>query len=215
MRNGGNYMEERLGTYTLRWPPGVFPLGGDSLALGRWAKVRAGWRVCDLGTGSGVLLLLLAERAQNLTLRGVELDEYAVQTAQENLTRNGLDGVVLPGDLRQPPFPAGSFDLVISNPPYFPRNAGKSGGPTRCEERCTLEEVCASAGRLLCNGGRFALCHRPERLADVFAAMRGAGIEPKRLKLLARSPAHPPSCVLLEGVRQGRPGLTVEPQLFA
>ena len=201
---------EQLGPYTLSWPEGVFPLGGDTLALGEFAMVKPRWRVCDLGTGSGALLLLLARRSQGLSLTGVELDPLSARTARDNLARNGLEGQILEGDLRNIPLPAGSFDLVVSNPPYFPVNAGKSGGSARSEEGCTLPQLCAAAGRLVKNGGRFALCHRPERLTDVLCALREHGLEPKRLKLLAHAPGHPPSLLLVEGVRQGRPGIVIE-----
>ena len=201
---------ERLGPYTLSWPRGVFPLGGDALALGGFASVRPGQRVCDLGTGSGALLLLLARRAEGLRLTGVELDPLAAQTARENLEANRLSGEIVAGDLRTVPLSAGGFDLVVANPPYFPVGGGKSGGPARSEEHCSLDELCAAAGRLTRNGGRFALCHRPERLADVICALRAHGLEPKRLKLLSHTPEHPPSLLLIETVRQGRPGLKIE-----
>lgn len=200
---------ERLGPYTLSWGGGVFPLGGDALALGAFATVRPGWRVCDLGTGSGVLLLLLAGRAEGLSLTGVELDPLSAQTARENLAANALEGTVFQDDLRGAPLPAGGFDLVISNPPYFPVGSGKSGGPARAEESCTLDELCAAAGRLVRNGGRFALCHRPERLVDVLCSLRGHGLEPKRLELVSHGTGRPPSLVLVEAARQGRPGLEV------
>lgn len=202
---------EQLGRFTLSWPEGVFPLGQDALALGRFATVRSGWRVCDLGTGSGLLLLLLAERADCLLLRGVDRDPLSAQTARDNLARNGLGGEIVTGDLRERPFPTGQFDLVLSNPPYFPLGAGKSGGPARSETFCTLEQLCAAAAQLVKNGGRFALCHRPERLVDVMCALRGHGLEPKRMKLVSHGPGYPPSLLLVEAVRQGRPGLTVEP----
>lgn len=199
---------EQLGPYTLSCRDGVFPLGGDALALGRFATVKPGWRVCDLGTGSGALLLLLAGRAEGLSLTGVELDPLSAQTARKNLAANALVGTVLRDDLRGVPLPAGGFDLVISNPPYFPAGSGKSGGPAR-EESCTLDELCATAGRLVRNGGRFALCHRPERLVDLLCSLRGHGLEPKRMELVTHGPGHPPSLVLVEAVRQGRPGLEV------
>lgn len=202
---------EQLGPYTLEQPEGVFPLGGDTLALGSFATVRPHWQVCDLGTGSGVLLLLLAGREPSLSLTGAELDPTAAQAAQNNLTANGLEGQVLCCDLRSAPLPAGQFDLVISNPPYFSVGSGKSGGKARCEETCTLDELCTAAGRLVKNGGRFALCHRPERLTDVLCALREHGLEPKRLKLLAHTPTQPPSTVLVEAVRQGKPGLDIAP----
>lgn len=198
---------EQLGSYTLFWEDGVFPLGGDALALGAFASVRPGWRVCDLGAGSGALLLLLARRADRLALTGVEVDPLSAQTARNNLESNGLAGEVVAGDLRTAPLPAGGFDLVVSNPPYFPVGSGKSGGPARSEEFCSLAELCAAASRLVKNGGRFALCHRPERLVDVLCALRSCRLEPKRLKLAAHGPGHPPSLLLVEAVKQGRPGL--------
>ena len=148
--------KEQLGPYTLSWGDGVFPLGGDALALGAFASVRPGWRVCDLGAGSGALLLLLARRADRLALTGVEVDPLSAQTARNNLESNGLAGEVVAGDLRTAPLPAGGFDLVVSNPPYFPVGSGKSGGPARSEEFCSLAELCAAASRLVNNGGRFA-----------------------------------------------------------
>lgn len=201
---------EQLGPYTLRWEEGVFPLGGDTLALGTFSTVKPGWRVCDLGTGSGALLLLLARRKSGLSLTGVEIDPLSAQTARENLEANRLPGEIVTGDLRTAPLSPGSFDLVISNPPYFPVGSGKSGGRARSEECCSLEELCAAAGRLTKNGGRFSLCHRPERLADVICALRAHGLEPKRLRLVSHSPDHPPSLLLLEAVKQGRPGLRIE-----
>ena len=205
------FAQEWLGPYVLSWPEGVFPLGGDALALGDFVSIKPGQRVCDLGTGSGALLLLLARRADSLSLTGVELDPLAADIARENLERNHLEGTVLCGDLRSAPLPAGGFDFVVSNPPYFPVGSGTSGGPARSEAHCTLDELCTAAGRLVKNGGRFALCHRPERLVDVMCALRGHGLEPKRLKLVAHGPGYPPSLLLVEAVRQGRPGLKIEP----
>ena len=201
---------ERLDPYTLSWEEGVFPLGGDALALGAFASVKPGGRVCDLGTGSGVLLLLLARRAEDLRLTGVERDPLSARTARSNLEANGLTSEVVAGDLRAAPLPAGGYDLVISNPPYFPVGSGLSGGPARSEEFCSLEELCAAAGRLVKNGGRFALCHRPERLVDVVCSLRGHGLEPKRLKLVSHGPGHPPSLLLVEAVKQGKRGLSIE-----
>lgn len=202
--------QEHLPPYTLTYPAGVFPLGGDTLALGAFATVRRGGRVCDLGTGSGALLLLLARRAEGLSLTGVERDPLAARTAAENLERNGLSGTVLEADLRRSGLPAGGFDLVVSNPPYFPTHAGPGGGPARREDWCTLEELCAAAARLTKNGGRFALCHRPERVTDVLCALRAHGLEPKRIKLASHSPDHPPALLLIEAVRQGKPGVVWE-----
>ena len=203
--------EEYLTPYTLCWPEGVFPLGGDTLELGAVATVRRNWRGGELGTGSGALLLLLKRREPTITLTGVELDALSAQTAQENLSRNTLEGEILQADLRAAALPAGEFDLIVSNPPYFPLHSGPSGGFARSEENCTLEELCACARRLVRNGGRFALCHRPDRLADLICTLRAYDLEPKRMKLVSYSPSHPPSLLLLECVKQGRPGLEILP----
>lgn len=201
---------EQLGEFQFSYEPPAFPLGGDSLALGRFATVKKGWRVCDLGTGSGVLLLLLAERQLDLKLMGIELESHSAQLAQYNLTQNGLKGQILQGDFREKLLPAGQFDLIISNPPYFSLQSGAVKNGARSEKEGSLQELCQSASRLVKNGGRFALVHRPERLVDVFVAMRSVNIEPKRMKFLAHSPQHTPSAVVVEGVRQGRPGLSIE-----
>lgn len=208
---------ERLGPYVYRQSDTCFPLGGDSLALAAFASVRRGDRVCDLGCGAGALLLLLAARVSPLALSGVEYCPEDAALARQNLAENGLEGAICTGDLCAvcKTLPAGSFSLAVSNPPYFKAGSGGCGGPARMEGDCALEDWCAAAGRLLKNGGRFALVHRPERLCDLFAALRSAGLEPKRLRLLQHGLDCPPSAVLLEAVRQGRPGLEILPTLLS
>ncbi|EGJ46922.1 hypothetical protein HMPREF0866_01948 [Ruminococcaceae bacterium D16] len=203
---------EQLGPYQLEQRPEVFPLGSDTLALGRFATVRKGWRVCDLGTGSGVLLLLLAARESQLELFGLDQDPAAAALAQDNLRHNDLEGQIWTGSWSQTPFPPGSFDLVVSNPPYYAPGSGKDGGPARME-REELDALCRAAARLLRNGGRFALSFPTQRMVDLLEAMRRWDLEPKRLKLLSHTPTKPPYALLVEGVRQGKSGLQVLPCL--
>ena len=203
---------EQLGPYQLEQRPGVFPLGSDALALGGFATVRKGWRVCDLGTGSGVLLLLLAAREPQLELFALDQDQAAADLAEHNLQHNGLEGQIWTGSWSQAPFSPGSFDLVVSNPPYYAPGSGKDGGPARME-REELDTLCRAASRLLRNGGRFALSFPTQRMADLFEVMRRWDLEPKRLKLLSHTPTKPPYALLVEGVRQGKPGLQVLPCL--
>ena len=114
--------------------------------------------------------------------------------------------------------PAGSFDLAVCNPPYFPPSSGpppkgEARRTARTEESCTLEEVCRAAARLLRWGGSFCLVHKPERLADLVCALRESGLEPKRLRFVCVRPERAPSLILMEARRGGRPGLRAEPPL--
>lgn len=198
--------QERLGGYTYRWDQGCFPLGSDSLALGEFATLRAGERVLDLGCGAGLLLLLCARRGENLTLTGVELDPHAAALARGNLADNGLAGEILTGDwgaLDLPP-----ADLVIANPPWYP--AGQRGDAAHVEGR-SPDELCRSAAKALGHRGRFALVYPPGRLVELLCALRGAGLEPKRLRLCRHSPDKAPYAALVEAVKGGRPGLDILP----
>lgn len=206
---------EQLGPFRLILPEGCFPLGGESLALGEFATVRAGWRVCDLGCGGGTLLLLLAGRERSLSLTGIELDPEAARAARENLARNALPGEIVTGNLQKKGLlPNEGFELAISNPPWFALESGASGGAARSEEALTLDGLCAAANRLLKTGGRFALVYPPTRLCELLCTLRAHRLEPKRLRLLAHGPGVPPSAVLVEGVKNGKPGLEVLADLF-
>ena len=203
---------KQLGPYHYEQSNSYFPLGQDSLALAEFATLRRGDKVCDLGCGAGALLLLLAGRQSTLELSGVEISPEDSALARKNLAENGLTGEIYTGDVRQvcKTLSAGGFSLVISNPPYFRAGSGGDGGAARMEE-AALTDWCAAAGRLVKNGGRFALVHRPERLAELFGALQNSGLEPKRLQLIQHKEDTPPSAVLVEAVRQGRPGLEVLP----
>ena len=201
--------QERLGAYTYAWSEDCFPLGADSLALGEFCTVKPRDRVLDLGCGAGLLLLLCAGRERELSLFGVEIDSAAAELARENLKRNALGGEIRQGDLRTTPLPE-DLDLVVSNPPWYPKGTGAEGGPGRMEG-CTLPELCHAAAKALKLKGRFALVHLPERLTDLLTELRGAGLEPKRLQLCRGRVDKAPYAVLIEAVKGGRPGLTVLP----
>ena len=145
-------------------------------------------------------------------LRAGTREELAAALARQNLADNGLAGEILPGDLRDRTLLAGDrFHLVVSNPPYFRAGSGKSGGQARMDDTCSVTDLCQAAGRLARTGGRFALVYRPERLAELFAALAAARLEPKRMQLLAYDRRKPPYAVLVEAVKDGGPGLEVLP----
>lgn len=200
-----------------------FRPGTDTFLLSSLPHLKPGARVCDLGCGAGLLSLLLLQRQPRLQVTGVELQPEAAalcrRTAEENQLGDRLRTVT--GDLRniRSLLPAGSFDLVVCNPPYYPPGSGKvsSTDPLRCarsEQGCTLEEVCAAAAYLLRWSGSFCLVHKPERLTDVLCALRSASIEPKRLRMVSCRAGQAPSLILVEGRRGGRPGLQIDPPLI-
>lgn len=201
----------------------LFPPGTDSFALGYFARPARGDTVCDLGSGAGLLGTLLLARDGTLTVENVELSAPAMALAKKTFAENGWAGKASfhEGDLRDTAIlpKAGSIDYAISNPPYFPAGSGASAKgdarrTAREETSCTLDDVCAAAQRVLHWGGRFALVHRAERLTDVLCSLRAHGIEPKRLRFLAKSAASAPSLLLVEGKRGGKSGLVIEPPLL-
>ncbi len=195
----------------------------DPVLLARFVDVRSGDTVVDLGTGSGVVPLLLAKLSQAEELIGVELQAQLAERAGRNVALNNLQGRVriIAGDVRQirQLLPVASADLVVSNPPYrAPGNGRISPEDERAAARHELagglEDFVASAGWLLKNGGRFALIYLAERLPELLVQMAKAGIEPKRLRLVHPRQQEAARMVLVEGRKAGRPGLTVEKPLY-
>lgn len=200
-----------------------FRPGTDSFVLSSLPRLKPGWRVCDLGCGTGLLSLLLLQRQPQLQVTGVELQPQAAELCRRAAAENQLEDrlCTITGDLRKirSLLPAGSFDLVVCNPPYYPPGSGKVSAAAplrdaRSEHGCTLEEVCAAAAYLLRWGGSFCLVHKPERMADVLCALRASSLEAKRLRMVSCRAGLAPSLVLAEGRRGGRPGLQVEPPLI-
>ena len=128
--------------------------------------------------------------------------------------------MTLPCDLRQRSQlpPAGSFDLAVSNPPYFPAGGGRaaagSRGDARSELTCTMAQLCDAASYLLRSGGQFCLVYRTERLAELLETLRRYRLEPKTLRFVQKNGTSAPSLVLLACRKDGRTGLTVQPPLL-
>ena len=200
---------------------GQHPPGLDSFLLASLPRLKPGWKVCDLGCGTGLLGLLLLQRQRALAVTGLDIQPEAVRLGTLAAAENRMEDRLFfrLEDLRETALPAGSFDLAVCNPPYFPPSAGplpkgEARRTARTEEACTLEDVCRAAGRLLRWGGAFCLVHKPERLTDLLCALRGEGLEPKRLRLVSLRPERAPSLLLLEARRGGKPGLAVEKPLI-
>ena len=204
------------------WDDQLFPPGTDTFLLSSLPRLRPGLRVCDLGSGTGLLGLLLLQRQRKLNVTGVELHPGAAALMERAAAENGLSDrlTACRGDLREirSLLPAGQFDLAACNPPYYPAQSGKlprgaAAQDARAETACTLADVCAAAGWLLRWGGALCLVHKPERLTDLLCSLRDAALEPKRLRAVCRRTGDSPSLVLLEARRGGKPGLAWEPPL--
>ncbi|MBR4211942.1 MAG: methyltransferase [Oscillibacter sp.] len=202
--------------YRFVWEDGLFRPGTDSFVLSSLPRLKRGLRVCDLGSGTGLLGLLLLQREPSLTVAGLEQSPEAVALAERCAEINGLSGRLQSYrmDLRDAParFSTGAFDLIVSNPPYYCGVApsGDARRAARHESACTLPELVRAAAYLLRWGGAFCLVHKPERLADVLCCLREGRCEAKRLRLVHETADAPPALILVEGRRGGKPGLTIE-----
>lgn len=195
--------------------------GTDAFLLAAFAQVRRKDTVCDLGTGCGIIPLVMARDWKPKKITAVEIQPQAVEQLKLGLAHSRIESEITPvcSDLKELGFlEAGSFDVITCNPPYKANSAGiLSGGSAdqiaRHEVMCNLDDICRAASRLLRFGGRFCICQRPERLADAICSMREHGMEPKRLRMVSKRLGDEPWLFLLEGRRGSKPFLRVMPAL--
>ena len=208
-------METLFNGYTLDIAPGAFPLSTDSIALADFVRLPRKARVLDLGSGCGTIGILLCAKDSGCTVTGIELDENAHRMAQKNCDDNHLQDrfqsicgdFTQIADLVQP----GIFETCVSNPPYFTAGFLSQSTPlARHEEACSLDELMESAAWALKFGGDFYLVHKPERLAEIFAAACAHKMEPKRLCLLRHKEGGPVSLVLVQCRKGAKAGLLWE-----
>ena len=208
-------MENLQNGITLDIAPGTFPLSTDSILLSGFVRLPKNAKVLDLGAGCGTLGLLLCAEDATCCVTGVEIDKAAHNTAIQNIDRNKLHDRLFSvcADLRAVAtlFSPGSFDVCLSNPPYFSGGPASKTTPTaRRDDMCTAKELFVAAGLALRYGGDFFLVHRPERLAELCACAANAGLEPKRLQLVRYAPDKDISLILLSCRKGGKPGLVWE-----
>lgn len=199
-------------------------VGTDAILLSSFAAPKRVETACDLGCGCGVIpLLWFAGESPPKSAFGLELQPRAAELARLSVERSNISGrfTVVQGDLRDLPagLPRAKFDLVTCNPPYKALGAGvmstkDSDQIARHETVCTLDDVCAAAAKLLRFGGRLCICQLPERLPDIFEAMRAHRIEPKHLRFVHKNAESAPWLVLAEGKLGSKPFLQVEPSIF-
>ena len=209
--------------YRLIQDPKAFCFGVDAVLLADFARPTALSRVLDLGTGTGVIPILMQARVEEASYFGLELQEEMAERADRSVRLNHLEDhiQIRQGDLKQVEtyYPRASMDLVTCNPPYMKAPGGlKNADPSiriaRHEIACTLADVCGAAEKMLKFHGRFAMVHRPQRLVSILEELRAHHLEPKKLRFVHPYADKEPTMVLIEAVRGGREEMKVQPPLI-
>lgn len=208
--------------YLLIQDPKRFCFGVDAVILAGFSNVKKGEKALDLGTGTGVVPILLEARTRGEHFHGLEIQEESAEMARRSVALNQLEEKITidTGDIKTVDtlYPCGSFDVVTSNPPYMNQGTGAKNdfapkAIARHEILCTLEDVVKGAAKMLRYGGRFYMVHRPNRLTDIMNTLRTNGLEPKVLRFVHPYADKEPTMVLVEAARGGNPFLRVAPPL--
>ena len=209
--------------------PARFCFGMDAVLLtgfvqeGIAGRTLAREDLLDLGTGTGIIPILMSAKSDCRFLTGLEIQPDSADMAARSVKLNGLEDRVriIQGDIKEADalFAPASFGVITCNPPYMIRSHGLQNPDSpkaiaRHEVLCSFEDVARATERLLKPGGHFYLVHRPFRLAEIMTTLRDHGLEPKRMRLVYPYVDREPNMVLLDCVRGGRPRLTVERPLI-
>lgn len=200
-----------------------FRFGVDAVLLSDFAKVKKGEKVLEMGSGTGIIPILLAAKYKPARIEAMEIQEHMAEMGNRSLQLNKLDGFVHIShlDLKDgvSKFGKAVFDVIVTNPPYMKAASGincpQEERNIACfEVKCTIEDVVNSARDMLRTGGRFYMVHRADRLADIIFAMRTSGLEPKLIRFVQSKPRSKPHLILICGVRNGGPELRFEEPLI-
>ncbi len=196
--------------------------GTDAVLLYNFANAKKNDTAVDLGTGCGIIALLMLRDNKCQKVYGVDISEEAIDLCLDTKERLNLEKfkpilanlTELKGKI-----PFGSASLVVCNPPYKAKGAGiKSANPrelvARHETECELRDIVKTAAKLLNTGGRFCVCQRPERTAELLCLMSEEKLQPKRIRFVAKRPENEPWLVLIEGKKGANRGNRVAPTLF-
>jgi tRNA1Val (adenine37-N6)-methyltransferase len=191
--------------------PDLFCFGTDAVLLANFAAAKKDEKVLDIGTGTGVIPILMSAKTKAKHFTGLEIQPEMADMARRSVALNKLENRITidNGDIKKAAEMYGfaAFDVITVNPPYL--NAGEinknpSVAIARHEIACTLEDIAEASAKLLRFGGRLYMIHRPHRLADIICTMRNAGIEPKKLKIVRDE------LILLEGTLGGKVWMKIE-----
>lgn len=218
---------EDLGLKNLRiiQNPEYFCFGMDAVLLSWFVakRTKGPLHMIDLGTGTGIIPLLLYGKTQAESITGLEIQEPLVEMAKRSMALNGLSSQIkiIQGDIKEPgdEILPNFYDVVVTNPPYMRAKAGlKNNCETKTISRheilCSIEDILIFSKRMLKDRGRLFLVHRPERLGDIISLMRTYKIEVKHLQFVYPSIKKEANLVLIEGRKSGKPGLKTDPPLI-
>ena len=200
-----------------------FCFGMDAVLLSSFTKVKEKEKVLDLGTGNGVIPILLSAKTKGRHFTGLEIQEYNVDMTKRSLSINNLNNEIdiILGDIKEASqiFGLASFDVVTSNPPYMTANHGlvnpdKNKAIARHEILCTLEDLIRETSKLLKPNGRFYLVHRPFRLVEILNTLSGFNLQAKRMRMVHPYIDSEPNMVLIESVKGAKSRIKVEAPLI-
>ncbi|MCM1252049.1 MAG: tRNA1(Val) (adenine(37)-N6)-methyltransferase [Clostridium sp.] len=209
--------------YQIIQNPDKFCFGMDAVLLSGFARAKKGNVVLDMGTGTGIIPILMEAKTEAAHFTGLEIQEESAQMARRSVLLNHLEDkiTIVTGDIKEAErlFDAASFDVITSNPPYMIERHGlvnpeDAKAVARHEILCTLEDVVEKAAYLLKPGGNFFMVHRPFRLAEIMTLLRDYKLEPKRMRMVYPFIDKEPNMVLIEANRGGKPRMTVERPLI-
>ncbi len=203
--------------------PEKFCFGMDAVLLSGYAKVKAGEKVLDLGTGTGIIPILLEAKTKGEHFTGLEIQEESADMARRSVNYNNLQDKIdiVIGDIKGASdiFGAASFDVITTNPPYMTSSHGlvnpnQPKAIARHEIFCSLEDVIGQSSKLLKTNGKLYMVHRPFRLAEIMTTLVKYRLEPKRMQLVYPFVDKEPNMVLIEASKGGKSRITVEKPLI-
>ncbi|WP_053954876.1 tRNA1(Val) (adenine(37)-N6)-methyltransferase [Inediibacterium massiliense] len=203
--------------------PEGFCFGIDAVLLSNFCEIKKGWRVIDLGTGTGIIPILLSGKTDAKEILGVEIQQEVADMANRSVKLNKIEDRVkiIHKDLNDilECTEAYSFDAVTSNPPYMNAGAGlinpeSKKAISRHEVKCTLEDIISKAFKLLKDRGHFYMIHRPHRLVDIIYLCRKYRLEPKKIRFIHPNKNKKPNIFLIECVKYGRSELKFMDPLY-
>ena len=196
-----------------------FCFGMDAVLLSGFAHVKRGEKVLDMGTGTGIIPLLLSAKTEGKHFTALEIQEEIAKMAARSVAMNHLEEKIeiVNGDIKEASqiFGAASFDVVTTNPPYMNdahglKNPTEVKAISRHEVLCTLEDVVREGAKVLKSGGRMYMVHRPHRLIEIITAMKQYKMEPKRMCMVHPFKDKEANMVLIEAVKGGGSWLKME-----